>query len=103
MLLPPSEANAIRFSTKLKSALGRARIKQLLSLRFDALIQLSDAIQVLAQQNAVFESEMREKGEKTNMLTTSSVRESIKKGLASLKLEGWFSDKEYQALSQKIG
>lgn len=102
LILPPSEANAIGLSTKLKGALGRARIKQLLVLRFDAMASLMDAIQVLAQQSAVFENEMREKGEKTNMLTMSSLRERIKIGLECLKQEGWFSDKEYQAFSQKI-
>jgi hypothetical protein len=102
LILLPSEANAIGFSTKLKGALGRARIKQLLVLRFDALIPLMDSIQVLAQQSAMFENEMREKGEKTNMLTMSSVRESIKKGLDDLKKESWLSDKEYQAFSQQI-
>ena len=102
LILPPSEANAIGLSTKLKGALGRAKIKQLLVLRFDAMTSLMDAIQVLAQQSAVFENEMREKGEKTNMLTMSSLRERIKIGLECLKQEGWFSDKEYQAFSQKI-
>jgi uncharacterized protein YukE len=102
LILLPSEANAIGLSTKLKGALGRARIKQLLVPRFDALIPLMDSIQVLAQQSAMFENEMREKGEKTNMLIMGSVRGSIKKGLESLKQEGWLSDKEYQVFSQKI-
>jgi hypothetical protein len=102
LILPPSEANAIGLSTKLKGALGRAKIRQLLALRFDALTPLMDTIQVLSQQSAVFEHEMREKGEKTDTLTMSSLRERIKKGLEDLKREGWFSDKEYQAFSQKI-
>jgi hypothetical protein len=102
LILPPSEANAIGLSTKLKGALGRAKIKQLLSLRFDAMISLMDAIQVLAQQNAMFENELREKGAKTNLLTMSSVRDRIRNGLEALKQEGWLSEKEHQAFSQKI-
>jgi len=102
LILPPSEANTIGLSTKLKSALGKAKIKQLLVPRFESITTLMDAIQILAQQNAVFETEMREKGERTNILNTSSMRESIRKGLGYIRKEGWISEKEQQALSQKI-
>ena len=102
LFLPPSEANAIGLSTKLKSALGKARIKQLLTRRFDAITSLMDTIEVLAQQNAVFETEMREMSQSTNILNMSSMRESIKKGLEYIQKEGWLSEKEYQDLSQKI-
>jgi hypothetical protein len=61
-----------------------------------------DTILVLAQQNAVFETEMKEQGERTNMLNTASTRESIRKGLEYIRAEGWISEKEHQALSQKI-
>jgi hypothetical protein len=102
LFLPPSEANTVGLSTKLKSALGKAKIKQLLVPRFELITSLMDTLQVLAQQNAVFETEIRGMGERTNMLHVSSVRESIKKGLESIQKEGWLSEKEHQALSQKI-
>jgi len=102
LFLPPSEANAIGLSTKLKGALGKAKIKQLLTRRFDAITSLMDTIEVLAQQNAVFETEMREMSQSTNILNMSSMRESIKKGLEYIQKEGWLSEKEYQDLSQKI-
>jgi hypothetical protein len=102
LILPPSEANSIGLSTKLKSALGRAKIKQLLVRRFDVITSLMDTIEVLSQQNAVFETEMREMSQRTNMLSMSSMRESIKKGLEYITKEGWLSEKEYQNLSQKI-
>jgi hypothetical protein len=57
---------------------------------------------VLAQQNAVFETEMRERGERINILNMSSMRESIRKGLGYIRKEGWLSEKEHQDLSQKI-
>jgi hypothetical protein len=102
LILPPSEVNSIGLSTKLKGALGRAKIKQLLVRRFESITSLMDTIQVLAKQNAVFETEMREMGERTNILNMSSMRESIKKGLAYITKEGWLSEKECQAFSQKI-
>ena len=102
LILPPSEANTIGLSTKLKSALGKAKIKQLLVPRFEVITSLMDTILVLAQQNAVFETEMREQGERTNMLNSASMRESVRKGLEYIQKEGWISEKEHQVLSQKI-
>jgi hypothetical protein len=100
--LPPSEANTIGLSTRLKSALGRAKIKQLLVRRFEVITSLMDTIQVMAQQNAVFGTELKELGEKANMLNMDSMRASIKRGLEAIRNEGWISEKEHQALSQKI-
>jgi hypothetical protein len=36
------------------------------------------------------------------MLKAASTRESIKNGLKKLREEGWLSEKEYEALSQKL-
>jgi uncharacterized protein YukE len=102
LFLPPSEANTIGFSTKLKSALGKAKIKQLLVPRFEVITSLMDTIQVLAQQNAVFETEMREIGERVNIMSTVSRRERIRKGLEHIRQEGWISEKEHLGLNQKI-
>ena len=102
LFLPPSEANAFGFSTKLKSALGKAKIKQLLVPRFELITSLMDTLQVMVHQNTVFETEIREMGEKTNILKGSSTRGSIQKGLEYIRKEGWISEKEHQELSQKI-
>jgi len=102
LFLPPSEANTIGLYTKLKSALGKAKIKQLFVSRFELITSLMDTLQVLSQQNAVFETEMRKMGERTNILSASSMRESIRKGLGYIRKEGWISEKEYQDLRQKI-
>ena len=100
LFLPPSEANSYGLSTKLKSALGKAKIKQLLVSRFELITSLMDTLQVLAQQNAVFETEMQEIGAKANLLNKGSMRENVRKGLHSIKQEGWISEKEHLALSQ---
>jgi hypothetical protein len=102
LILPPSEANTVGFSTKLKSALGKAKIKQLLIPRFEVITSLMDTILVLAQQNTVFETELREQGERTNILGKDLMRESIRKGLGHIWKEGWISEKEHQTLTQKI-
>ena len=102
LILPPSEANTVGLSTKLKSALGKAKIKALLVPRFPVITTLMDTIQVLVQQNAVVETELKEMGERANILSSVSKRESIRKGLESIRKEGWISEKEHLSLNQKI-
>jgi hypothetical protein len=101
-ILPPSAASTIGFSTKLRGALGRSKVKALLAPRFATIATLVDTIQVLIQQNALFENEVKEKGARNHMLNMGAVCEKIKRGLLDLKNEGWFSDKEYEALNGKI-
>jgi len=101
-ILPPSLACTIGLSTKLKGAFGRAKIRGLLVPRFKTLTSLVDTIQAFTQQNAVFETEVKELGAKTSILTLSSLREEIQKGLTYLKNEGWLSDKEYGAVREKL-
>ena len=101
-ILPPSAATSIGITTKLKGVLGRARIKELMTPRFKALSALTETIQALIQQNAVFETEIKELGAKANLLAASSAGDELKKGLAYLKSEGWLSEKEYAAISQKV-
>jgi hypothetical protein len=103
LILPPSEANSIGLSTKLKSALGKAKIKQLLVPRFEVITSLMDTILVLVQQNAVFETEMREESKRTNILDSDSMRESIREGLEYIRNEGWISEKEQQSLNSRVG
>jgi hypothetical protein len=102
MVLSPSVVNTIGLSTKLKSALGRTKIKGLLVPRFRALNSLRDTIQVLTQQSAMFETKVTELGEKANIIAMGSMREEISKGLAYLRNEGWFSDKEYNTIRHRL-
>jgi hypothetical protein len=102
MIVPPSVVNTIGLATKLKGALGRTKIKGLLVPRFRALTSLWDTVQVLTQQSPMFETEVTELGEKANLLAMSSMREEISKGLAYLRNEGWFSDKEYNDIRHML-
>jgi hypothetical protein len=82
--------------------LGRAKIKQLLVRRFEVVTSLMDTIQVLIQQNAVFETEIKELGARVNLLTLDAASERLQKGLAFLRDEGWLSEKEHDALRQRL-
>jgi hypothetical protein len=101
-ILPPSMANTVGFSTKLKGALGRSKTKGLLAPRFETVASLVDTIQVLIHQNAMFENEIKEKGARNHMLSMDAMREKIRKGMLDLKNEGWLSDKEFEALNRQL-
>ena len=102
VILPPSVVNTVSVFTKLKGALGMAKIKNLLAPRFKTVTSLIDSTQGLTQQNAVIEAEINELGAKNNILTVDEVREDIKKGLERLKSESWLSDKEFDVIEQRI-
>jgi len=98
LILPPSVVNPIGFSTKLKGAFGRAKIKGILASRFGSLTLLMDNIQALIQQNRAFETELAEKGEKNDLTQDNSTLEKIRNGLDYLRNEGWLSEKELEEL-----
>jgi hypothetical protein len=102
LILPPSVVNTVGVFTKLKGVLGMAKIKSLLVPRFKTISSFGDTIQALIQQNAMFETEIKELGAKNNILNVDEVLEDLKNGLDRLKSEGWLSDKEFDAIEQGI-
>ncbi|MGB9714300.1 MAG: hypothetical protein ACPLZC_04905 [Candidatus Bathyarchaeales archaeon] len=102
VVFPPMAANSIGFSAKIKGAFGKAKVKQLLVPRFKALTSLLEKLPMLIEKDAAFAREISEFGEKVDMLKTSSTREPVGNGLKKLREEGWLSEKEHEALSQKL-
>jgi DNA repair exonuclease SbcCD ATPase subunit len=102
VVFPPSTVNSIGFIAKLKGALGRAKIKQLLTPRFKAITSLLEKLPALMEKDAVFAREIHEAGERANMLGESSKQKSIGDGLKKLKDEGWLSDKDFEALNHRL-
>jgi hypothetical protein len=98
LTLPPSLVGTIGISTRLKGALGRARIKSFLVPRFREITSLAETIQRQIQENTMFETELRELGAENNVLAMGSTRDEIGKGLLNLKEQGWLSDKDYGAI-----
>jgi hypothetical protein len=101
--LPPSVVSTVGVFTVLKGAFGMAKIRSLLVPRFKTITAFMDSIQALTEQNPVFKAEIDESGAKNNMVASVEVRENIKKGLEFLKNEGWLSDKEADAVAQRVG
>jgi len=102
IFLPPSMTSSAGFSAKLKGAFGRSKIKELFIPRFKEITTLIDNVQALAKQDSWLDREIRDLGEKNNLLNIGLIRESIVKGLVFLNREGWLSDREYQAVSGSL-
>jgi hypothetical protein len=100
VVFPPSVANSISFLTRLRGALGRTKIRQLLVSRFKITAAHLEKFPSVIERNAVFEREINEAGDKTSILEDSLAKEQIKSGLEKLKEEGWLSEKEYGALTE---
>jgi hypothetical protein len=102
VVFPPMAANSIGFTTKIKGALGKAKVKQLLVPRFKSLTALLEKLPTLMEKDAALAREIHELGEKASMLKTSSTREPIGNGLKKLREEGWLSEKEYEDFNRKL-
>ncbi|MEM2780659.1 MAG: hypothetical protein QW791_07335 [Candidatus Bathyarchaeia archaeon] len=102
VVFPPSVANSIGFTTKLKGVLGKARVKHLLTSRFRVLSSFMEKLPVLIEKDAAFAREVYEAGEKADILKSEATRKAIGEGLKKLMDEGWLSDKEFEAFSQKL-
>lgn len=100
VVFSPSVVNSIGFTTRLKGALGKAKVKHLIVPRFKSITSLLNRFPTLIRENAAFEREIYESGSKADILKPSSTREQIKNGLAGLKDEGWLSEKEYEAFAE---
>ena len=100
-IIPPSVVNTVCLTTKLKSALGKSKIKQVFSTRFQAITSLMDEMNILIQQNPMFQTELKEIGADFNLLGYKLIQDQIVNGLENLKNEGWLSEKEYEILSSK--
>jgi hypothetical protein len=101
LTFPPSIAGSVSLSVKFRGALGKAKIKRLLQPRSKAISMLLNKFPLTMEQDIVFNREISEACEKANILVKDS-SQSIKIGLERLKEDGWFSEKEYESLSQML-
>jgi hypothetical protein len=100
VVVPPSSVNSVRLLTRIKGALGVAKLRQLLTPRSDAVVSFLSRLPSLIENNAALEREIDESGTRTSLLRTKPAQEQILRGLGQLKHEGWIGEKEYEAFSQ---
>jgi hypothetical protein len=99
-IVPPASVDSLGFSHKLKGALGRAKIRDLLSARFRSVSFLAEKIRLTAASSSEFEAQLETLAQNNNLLTANM---QIKNGLFTLKGEGWLSEAEYQNFAVLIG
>jgi hypothetical protein len=102
MYIPPSMVNSVRLMVKIKGALGKAKIKQLLTPRSEAIASTLNNVIRLTEENAVFEREIVENGVKANILQRERAKESVISGIDKLKMEEWLSEKERASFVQSL-
>ena len=103
VIYPPSIVSSMGVLTKLKGALGAARIRSLLQPRSKAVTTLLNQVVALIQEDPVFEKEINEAGVKVSILRSIEAQISIKNGLQDLRNEKWISDSERQTLIKLVG
>jgi len=100
VLFSPSVANSIGFTTRLKGALGKAKVKQLLVPRFKTITSFLNKFPALIEHDVVFEREINEASNKADILKADAMREQIRGGLKQLRAEGWLSENEYETFAR---
>jgi hypothetical protein len=96
--LPPSCISDVGISAKLKGVLGVTKIRSCFSPRLKEMALLSETIEKQSMQDTIFETELKQLGERNNILRVGWIGEGIEKGLLCLKEKGWLSDKEFGAI-----
>jgi len=100
--IPPSVANNVSFSAKLKGALGMPKIKQLLNQRFKTIGLFVNNFATVIENDAILERELTEESLKADIVKTENLKQQVKNGIELLNSEGWFSEKEYTAFKQEL-
>ena len=98
IVYPPSFAESMRTTTKLKSMFGMSKLGSLFQPRSKALSNVLNQVTTLAGRDPVFEKDLYDVGVQASITRSSDSRERILKGLTALRNEEWISASEVQAL-----
>jgi hypothetical protein len=102
LAIAPSNIGSVDLSAKLKGAFGISKLKDLLVPRCKTMCSFVQEVQFYAKQNNVFEKQLLELGQKSNLLESSGFLENAKKGLTALRNQGWLSEHEEQELTVRL-
>jgi len=98
----PSFVGNVGVSARLRSAIGKMKISQLLQPRSKSIVSVLNKFAVLLEEDVAFGSEINEACSKANLLEAENLRQSIAAGLNKLKEDGWLSEQERESLSQML-
>ncbi len=99
---PPSLVGDMGILTKMKGALGAAKMKAFLEPRSTAMTAFLDRLVTLIQKSPMFEKEVTEAGIQDSVLRIKELRMRVKRGLKELEDEKWISKKESQTFSEVL-
>lgn len=102
VVYPPSLVRDMGILTKMKGALGAAKLNALLQSRSKAMATFLNQFVALIEKNPLFEKDITEAGVQASILLKKRLRVGVKEGLIELENENWISKKEFQAFSKLL-
>jgi uncharacterized protein YukE len=100
VVYPPALVEDMGILTKMKGALGAAKLKSLLQCRSKAITVFLNQLVAFIEKNPVLEKDITEAGIQDSILLKKRLRVGIKKGLLELEKQDWISKSELQAFSK---
>jgi hypothetical protein len=100
VVYPPALVEDMGILTKMKGALGAAKLKSLLQCRSRAITVFLNQLVAFIEKNPVLEKDITEAGIQDSILLKKRLRVGIKKGLLELERQDWISKSELQAFSK---
>jgi hypothetical protein len=98
----PSIVGDLGTVTRMKGALGVARMKALFRPRSRAVTTFLNQVVALLERNPMLEKEVTEAGIQRSILLTRQLRMDVRKGLQELETEEWISPDELQNVSELL-
>ncbi len=100
VIYPPSIVGDMDILTKMKGALGAAKMNAFLQPRSKAITTFLNQLIPLLHQNPMLEKEVTETGIQESLLRIKELRLGVKKGLEELENEQWISKDEVENFSK---
>jgi hypothetical protein len=101
-IYPPSIVGDMGIMTKMKGALGAAKMKEFLQPRSKAITTFLNQFATLIQGNPMFEKQVTETGIEDSVLRITTLRLGVKRGLKELENEEWMSQDELQTIARLL-
>jgi hypothetical protein len=100
VVYPPLVVGDMGILTRMKGALGAAKVKALLQSRSEAMAAFLNQLLVLIEKKPMLEKNLTEAGIQNSVLLRRKLRVGVKNGLKELEKENWISKSELRAFSR---
>lgn len=102
VVFPPSLVSDMGILTKMKGALGAAKLTALLQPRSKAMAAFMNRLVALIETHPMLQKDLTEAGIQGSILLKKRLRLGVKEGLVKLENEHWISPKEFEAFSKLL-